>query len=128
MAAQARNVDLLLVDTAGRLQNKTNLMEELAKIRRVIDKKAKNNVHIESLLVIDATLGQNGLRQTELFSEAAHLTGVILTKLDGSSKGGIALAITQQFGLPIRFIGVGENMKDLKPFSSHEFVEALLDE
>ena len=128
MAAQARNVDLLLVDTAGRLQNKTNLMEELAKIRRVIDKKAKNNVHIESLLVIDATLGQNGLRQTELFSEAAHLTGVILTKLDGSSKGGIALAITQQFGLPIRFIGVGENMKDLKPLSSHEFVEALLDE
>ena len=127
VAAEARNIKLLLVDTAGRLQNKTNLMEELAKIRRVIDKKAKN-AHIESLLVIDATLGQNGLRQTELFLEAAHLSGVILTKLDGTSKGGIAIAIAQQFGLPIRFIGVGEDIQDLKPFSSYEFVEALLNE
>ncbi|BDA40290.1 signal recognition particle-docking protein FtsY [Candidatus Atelocyanobacterium thalassae] len=127
IAAQARGVDLLLIDTAGRLQNKTNLMEELAKIRRVIDKKAEN-AHVESLLVIDATLGQNGLRQTELFLEAAHLSGVILTKLDGTSKGGIAIAIAQQFGLPIRFIGVGEDIQDLKPFSSYEFVEALLNE
>lgn len=124
-AAQARNADLLLVDTAGRLQNKKNLMEELAKIRRIIDKKA-GNAHIESLLVLDATLGQNGLRQAQVFSESAQLTGVVLTKLDGTAKGGVALAVAQQLNLPIRFIGAGEGMKDLRPFSSFEFVEALL--
>lgn len=124
-AAQARNVELLLVDTAGRLQNKKNLMEELAKIRRIVDKKAPN-AKVESLLVLDATLGQNGLRQAQVFSEAAKLSGVVLTKLDGTAKGGVALAVVQQLGLPIRFIGAGEGIEDLRPFSSYEFVEALL--
>ncbi|WP_448561151.1 signal recognition particle-docking protein FtsY, partial [Trichothermofontia sp.] len=124
-AAQARGTELLLVDTAGRLQNKKNLMDELNKIRRVIDKQA-SNATIESLLVLDATLGQNGLRQAEVFSEAANLSGVILTKLDSTAKGGVALAIVQQLGLPIYFIGAGEGITDLRPFSSYEFVEALI--
>ena len=124
-AAKAKNTELLLVDTAGRLQNKQNLMSELAKIRRIIDKKAPN-AKVESLLVLDATLGQNGLRQARVFSEAAQLSGVVLTKLDGSAKGGVALAVTQQLNLPIRFIGAGEGIEDLRPFSSYEFVEALL--
>jgi fused signal recognition particle receptor len=124
-AAQSRNVNLLLVDTAGRLQNKKNLMDELAKIRRIIDKKAPNAT-VESLLVLDATLGQNGLRQAEVFAETAKLSGVVLTKLDGSAKGGVALAVAQQLNLPIRFIGAGEGIEDLRPFSSYEFVEALL--
>lgn len=124
-AAQSRNTELLLIDTAGRLQNKKNLMDELSKVRRIIDKKAPN-AKIESLLVLDATLGQNGLRQAEVFSEAAQLSGVVLTKLDGTAKGGIALAVVQQLGLPIRFIGAGEGIEDLRPFSSYEFVEALL--
>ncbi|MBH8574226.1 signal recognition particle-docking protein FtsY [Nostocaceae cyanobacterium CENA369] len=124
-AAQSRETELLLVDTAGRLQNKKNLMDELTKIRRIIDKKAPN-AKIESLLVLDATLGQNGLRQAEVFSQAAQLSGVVLTKLDGTAKGGVALAVVQQLGLPIRFIGAGEGIEDLRPFSSYEFVEALL--
>ncbi|BAY63310.1 signal recognition particle-docking protein FtsY [Calothrix brevissima NIES-22] len=124
-AAQARDTELLLVDTAGRLQNKKNLMDELTKIRRIIDKKAPN-AKIESLLVLDSTLGQNGLRQAEVFSQAAQLSGVVLTKLDGTAKGGVALAVVQQLGLPIRFIGAGEGIEDLRPFSSYEFVEALL--
>ncbi|MGL5075043.1 MAG: signal recognition particle-docking protein FtsY [Waterburya sp.] len=124
-AAQEKNTELLLVDTAGRLQNKQNLMAELAKIRRIIDKKAPD-AKVESLLVLDATLGQNGLRQAQVFSEAANLSGVVLTKLDGSAKGGVALAVTQQLNLPIRFIGAGEGIEDLRPFSSYEFVEALL--
>ncbi|ABA19903.1 signal recognition particle-docking protein FtsY [Trichormus variabilis ATCC 29413] len=124
-AAQARNTELLLVDTAGRLQNKKNLMDELSKIRRIIDKKAPD-AKIESLLVLDSTLGQNGLRQAEVFSQAAQLSGVVLTKLDGTAKGGVALAVVQQLGLPIRFIGAGEGIEDLRPFSSYEFVEALL--
>jgi fused signal recognition particle receptor len=124
-AAQSRQTELLLVDTAGRLQNKKNLMEELSKIRRIIDKKAPD-AQIESLLVLDSTLGQNGLRQAEVFSQAAKLSGVVLTKLDGTAKGGIALAVVQQLGLPIRFIGAGEGIEDLRPFSSYEFVEALL--
>jgi fused signal recognition particle receptor len=124
-AAQSKNMDLLLVDTAGRLQNKKNLMDELAKIRRIIDKKAPK-AKVESLLVLDATLGQNGLRQAEVFSEAAKLSGVVLTKLDGTAKGGVALAVTKQLNLPIRFIGAGEGIEDLRPFSSYEFVEALL--
>ena len=124
-AAKAKNTELLLVDTAGRLQNKQNLMAELTKIRRIIDKKAPD-ARVESLLVLDATLGQNGLRQAQVFSEAANLSGVVLTKLDGSAKGGVALAITQQLNLPIRFIGAGEGIEDLRPFSSYEFVEALL--
>jgi fused signal recognition particle receptor len=124
-AAQARGTELLLVDTAGRLQNKKNLMDELSKIRRIIDKQA-TTAQIESLLVLDATLGQNGLRQAQVFAEAAKLSGVVLTKLDGTAKGGVALAVVQQLGLPIRFIGAGEGIEDLRPFSSYEFVEALL--
>ncbi|WGT67792.1 signal recognition particle-docking protein FtsY [cyanobacterium endosymbiont of Epithemia clementina EcSB] len=124
-AAQSRKTELLLVDTAGRLQNKKNLMEELSKIRRIIDKKAPN-AQVEALLVLDATLGQNGLRQAEVFSQSANLTGVVLTKLDGTAKGGVALAVSQKLNLPIRFISAGEEIEDLRPFSSYEFVEALL--
>ncbi|MGB3614169.1 MAG: signal recognition particle-docking protein FtsY [Elainellaceae cyanobacterium] len=124
-AAQSRSIDVLLVDTAGRLQNKKNLMDELSKIRRIIDKKA-DKASVESLLVLDATLGQNGLQQAKVFAEAAQLSGVVLTKLDGTAKGGVALAVVQQLGLPIRFIGAGEGIEDLRPFSSYEFVEALL--
>ncbi len=124
-AAQARNIELLLIDTAGRLQNKKNLMDELGKIRRIVDKKAPQ-ARVESLLVLDATLGQNGLVQAQVFAEAAKLSGVVLTKLDGTAKGGVALAVVQQLGLPIRFIGAGEGIEDLRPFSSYEFVEALL--
>ena len=124
-AAQSRNTELLLVDTAGRLQNKKNLMDELAKVRRILDKKAPE-AKVEALLVLDATLGQNGVRQAKVFSEAANLSGVVLTKLDGTAKGGVALAVVQQLGLPIRFIGAGEGIEDLRPFSSYEFVEALL--
>jgi fused signal recognition particle receptor len=124
-AAQARGTELLLVDTAGRLQNKKNLMDELAKIRRIIDKKA-DKANVEALLVLDATLGQNGLMQAKVFSEAAQLSGVVLTKLDGTAKGGIAIAVVQQLGLPIRFIGAGEGIEDLRPFSSYEFIEALV--
>ncbi|MGD1953341.1 MAG: signal recognition particle-docking protein FtsY [Leptolyngbyaceae cyanobacterium] len=124
-SAQSRNTELLLVDTAGRLQNKKNLMDELTKVRRIIDKKAPN-ANVEALLVLDATLGQNGVRQAQVFSEAANLSGVVLTKLDGTAKGGVALAVVQQLGLPIRFIGAGEGIEDLRPFSSYEFIEALL--
>lgn len=125
--AQSQETELLLVDTAGRLQNKKNLMDELGKIRKVIDKKAPD-ANIESLLVIDASLGQNGLKQAEAFAEVARLSGVVLTKLDGSSKGGVALAISKQLNLPIRFVGAGEGIEDLRPFSSYEFAEALLSE
>ncbi|MEL6229882.1 MAG: signal recognition particle-docking protein FtsY [Cyanobacteria bacterium J06627_3] len=124
-AAKSRNIELLLVDTAGRLQNKKNLMDELSKVRRIIDKKAPD-AKVEALLVLDSTLGQNGVRQAQVFSEAANLSGVVLTKLDGTAKGGVALAVVQQLGLPIRFIGAGEGIEDLRPFSSYEFVEALL--
>ena len=124
-AAQARGIELLLVDTAGRLQNKKNLMEELSKIRRIVDKKSAD-AKIESLLVLDSTLGQNGLKQAEVFAKSAGITGVILTKLDGTAKGGVAIAVVQELGLPIRFIGAGEGIEDLRPFSSYEFVEALL--
>ena len=123
--ANESNFNYLLVDTAGRLHTKQNLMDELAKIRRIIDKKAPN-AQVESLLVLDATLGQNGLRQAEVFSQAAKLSGVVLTKLDGTAKGGVAIAVAQQLNLPIRFIGAGEGIEDLRPFSSYEFVEALL--
>lgn len=124
-SAQSRGTELLLVDTAGRLQNKQNLMDELSKIRRIVDKKA-TGAKIESLLVLDATLGQNGLKQAEVFSKSAGISGVILTKLDGTARGGVAIAVVQQLGLPIRFIGAGEGIDDLRPFSSYEFVEALL--
>ena len=124
-AANSRDIELLLIDTAGRLQNKKNLMDELSKVRKIIDKKAPG-ANVESLLVLDATLGQNGLRQAQVFAEAAQLSGVVLTKLDGTARGGVALAVVEQLGLPIRFIGAGEGIEDLRPFSSYEFIEALL--
>jgi fused signal recognition particle receptor len=124
-AARSKNIELLLVDTAGRLQTKHNLMEELAKVRRIIDRLAPE-AKVESLLVLDASQGQNGLRQAMAFAAAAQLTGVVLTKLDGSARGGVALAVAAETGLPIRFIGAGESIKDLRPFNSFEFVEALL--
>ncbi|MXW40735.1 MAG: signal recognition particle-docking protein FtsY [Synechococcus sp. SB0668_bin_15] len=124
-AAQAKAVELLLVDTAGRLQTKHNLMEELAKIRTIIDRKAPDAV-VESLLVLDASQGQNGLRQALAFAQAAQLTGVVMTKLDGSAKGGVALAVASEANLPIRFVGAGEGLRDLRPFNGFEFVEALM--
>ena len=124
-AARSRGTELLLVDTAGRLQTKHNLMEELAKVRRIVDRLAPEAV-VQSLLVLDASQGQNGLRQAMAFAPAAGLTGVVLTKLDGSARGGVALAVASEAGLPIRFIGAGETIRDLRPFNSFEFVEALL--
>ena len=124
-AAQAKGTELVLVDTAGRLQTKHNLMEELSKVRRIVDRLAPEAV-VESLLVLDASQGQNGLRQAMAFAKAARLTGVVLTKLDGSARGGVALAVASEAGLPIRFIGAGEGIRDLRPFNSFEFVEALL--
>jgi fused signal recognition particle receptor len=124
-AAQAKGTDLVLVDTAGRLQTKHNLMEELSKVRRIVDKLAPAAL-VQSLLVLDASQGQNGLKQAMAFAQAAGLTGVVLTKLDGSSRGGVALAVSSEAGLPIRFIGAGEGIRDLRPFNSFEFVEALL--
>jgi len=124
-SAKAKGTELVLVDTAGRLQTKHNLMEELSKVRRIVDKLAPEAV-VESLLVLDASQGQNGLRQAMAFAKAAGLTGVVITKLDGSSRGGVALAVCREVGLPIRFIGAGEGLRDLRPFNSFEFVEALL--
>ncbi|CAI8169213.1 MAG: Signal recognition particle receptor FtsY [Prochlorococcus marinus str. MIT 9215] len=124
-AARSKAVDLVLVDTAGRLQTKHNLMEELQKVRRIIDRLAPE-AKVESLLVLDASQGQNGLRQAMAFAEAAGLTGVVITKLDGTSRGGVALAVASEASLPIRFIGAGEGIRDLRPFNSFEFVEALL--
>ena len=124
-AAQAKGSELVLVDTAGRLQTKNNLMEELAKVRRIVDKLAPDAA-VESLLVLDASQGQNGLRQALAFAQAAGLTGVVITKLDGSARGGVALAVASEAKLPIRFIGAGETILDLRPFNSFEFVEALL--
>lgn len=124
-AAIARKSDLLIVDTAGRLHNKANLMEELKKIRRTLEKRMPGAPH-ETLLVLDATTGQNGLRQAEFFHEAIGLTGLILTKLDGTAKGGIVVAIHKHFGLPIRYIGVGEQVDDLQPFDAETFFKAML--
>lgn len=123
-SAKAKNADILLIDTAGRLQNKFNLMEELSKIKRVIDREAKDNL-VESMLVLDATTGQNGLKQAEVFREAAQITSVALTKLDGTAKGGIIIGIAKEFGLPVKLIGVGEKMEDLKDFKPDDFVNAL---
>ena len=124
-AARSRGTELVLVDTAGRLQTKHNLMEELSKVRRIIDRLAPEAA-VESLLVLDASQGQNGLRQAMAFASAAGLTGVVITKLDGSARGGVALAVASEAQLPIRFIGAGEGIRDLRPFNSFEFVEALL--
>jgi fused signal recognition particle receptor len=124
-AAQARGRDVVLVDTAGRLHTQTNLMEELAKVRRVIAGKLPDAPH-ETLLVVDATTGQNGLQQARLFGEAAGVTGVALTKLDGSAKGGVAIAIAYELGLPVKLMGVGEQLDDLRPFDPSDFARALV--
>jgi len=124
-AAKARKSDVVLVDTAGRLHNKQNLMNELNKISRVIDRECPGSGR-ETLLVLDATTGQNGLIQAKQFSEAAGITGIVLTKLDGTAKGGIVLAIAKELGVPVKFVGVGEGIDDLRPFDAKEFTEALL--
>ncbi|HEX2112022.1 MAG TPA: signal recognition particle-docking protein FtsY [Gaiellaceae bacterium] len=124
-AAQARGRDVVLVDTAGRLHTQANLMEELAKIRRVIAQRLEGAPH-ETLLVIDATTGQNGLQQARLFGQAVDVTGVALTKLDGTAKGGIAVAIAHELGLPVKLIGVGETLDDLQPFDPRDFARALV--
>ena len=123
-AAKSRHADVLIVDTAGRLHNKAHLMEELKKINRVIGREYAD-ANVKALLVIDATTGQNGLNQALMFRETADLDGIILTKLDGTAKGGIALAIRHEMGLPVRFIGVGEKIDDLQPFDAKEFAEAI---
>ena len=124
-AAKARNVDVLICDTAGRLHTKKNLMEELAKIDRVLEREAPGCSR-ETLLVLDATTGQNGLNQAREFAAACGVTGIILTRLDGTAKGGVAIAIRDQLGLPIKFVGTGESIGDLTPFSAAEFAQALL--
>jgi fused signal recognition particle receptor len=124
-AAQARGRDVVVVDTAGRLHTQTNLMEELAKVRRVIAQKLEGAPH-ETLLVVDATTGQNGLQQARLFKESAGVTGVALTKLDGSAKGGVAIPIAYELGLPVKLVGVGEQLDDLRPFDAQDFARALV--
>jgi fused signal recognition particle receptor len=124
-AAQARGADVVIADTAGRLHTHPGLMEELAKVTRVASKRLPDAPH-ETLIVIDSTTGQNGLRQAQAFAEAVDLTGVVLTKLDGTAKGGIALAIASEMGLPVKLIGVGETLDDLRPFEPREFAAALL--
>ena len=125
-AAKARHVDVLLCDTAGRLHNKKNLMEELKKINRIIDREFPD-AHRENLVVLDGTTGQNALAQAREFGEAAELTGIILTKMDGTAKGGIAVAIQSELNVPVKYIGVGEDMEDLQKFDPEQFVNALFD-
>lgn len=122
--AKNENYDVILVDTAGRLQNKFNLMEELSKIKSVIDKNAPESLR-ECMLVLDANTGQNGLQQAKVFTEAVNLTSVALTKLDGSAKGAIVIAVAKELKLPVKLVGVGEKMEDLKNFNSEEFIEAI---
>ena len=124
-AAKARGVDVVLCDTAGRLHNKANLMNELSKLRRIIDRETPDAAK-ETLLVLDATTGQNGLQQAKVFKETAGLTGIILTKLDGTAKGGICIAIAQELGVPVKFVGLGEGIDDLQPFDAKEYVGALI--
>jgi fused signal recognition particle receptor len=125
-AAKARDVDVVIVDTAGRLHTQQPLMEELRKVRKVIERQSPGAPH-ETLLTIDATTGQNGLRQAMLFRDAVDVTGIALTKLDGTAKGGIALAIAQELGLPVRLIGTGEAIEDLRPFDPDDFARAILE-
>ena len=124
-AAQGARSDIVIVDTAGRLQTKTNLMEELKKMNRIIQRTHADGPH-ETLLVLDATTGQNGMSQAKAFTEAVGVTGIVLAKLDGTAKGGIAFAIAHDVGIPVRFIGTGERMTDLAPFDPREFVNSLL--
>jgi fused signal recognition particle receptor len=126
-AARARGADVVIVDTAGRLHTQTNLMDELTKVCRVIEKQIPDAPH-ETLISIDATTGQNGLRQAKIFSEAVAVDGVVLTKLDGTAKGGIALAIASDLGIPVKLIGVGETLEDLRPFDPADYAQALLAE
>jgi fused signal recognition particle receptor len=120
-----READVVIIDTAGRLHTQTNLMEELTKVRRVITKQMPDAPH-ETLMTVDATTGQNGVRQAKLFGEAVGVTGIILTKLDGTAKGGIALAIANELGIPVKLIGIGEQLEDLRPFDADDFARALL--
>jgi fused signal recognition particle receptor len=124
-AARARGHDVVIADTAGRLHTQVPLMEELAKVRRVVEKQIEDAPH-ETLLTVDATTGQNGLRQAKLFQEAVDVTGVVLTKLDGTAKGGIALAIAEELALPVKLIGIGEGLEDLRPFDADDFARALI--
>jgi fused signal recognition particle receptor len=126
-AAQARGADVVICDTAGRLHTHGNLMEELAKVRRVISKQVPDAPH-ETLVVIDATTGQNGVRQAQAFGESVEVTGAVLTKLDGSAKGGVALAIASELGIPVKLIGIGESLEDLRPFDAKDFAQALIGE
>jgi len=126
-AARARGADVVIADTAGRLHTQANLMDELAKVRRVLAKQLPDAPH-ETLITIDATTGQNGLRQAKLFADAVEVSGVVLTKLDGTAKGGITLAIASELGIPVKLIGVGEGLEDLRPFDPEEFARALLGE
>jgi fused signal recognition particle receptor len=124
-AAQSRGRDVVVVDTAGRLHTQANLMEELAKVRRVLGQRLEGAPH-ETLLVIDATTGQNGLQQARLFGQAVDVTGIVLTKLDGSAKGGVAIAIAHELGVPVKLIGIGESLEDLRPFDPSDFARALV--
>ena len=126
-SAKANNVDVLICDTAGRLQNKTNLMKELEKMSRVISREWPEATR-ENLLVVDATSGKNAVNQAEEFNNIADITGIVLTKMDGTARGGITVTITDEFDMPIKFIGVGEKMSDLEPFNAHDFVEGIFDE
>lgn len=123
-AAKARNSDVIIIDTAGRLHNKANLMNELSKIRRIIDRELPE-ADVETLMVLDATTGQNGLLQAKQFLESSRLTGIVLTKLDGTAKGGIVFAITSELNIPVKYVGVGEGIDDLIPFDAKTFAEAL---
>ncbi len=125
-AAKARHADILLIDTAGRLHNKKNLMDELGKMFRIVNQRAEG-CDVETLLVLDATTGQNAVNQAEQFMQAAKITGIVLTKLDGTAKGGIVVAIKNQLGLPVRYVGVGEKIDDLQEFVPEDFVEALFE-
>lgn len=125
-AAKARKTDVVLVDTAGRLHTKTNLMEELKKIRRVAEREVPGAPH-EVLLVVDATIGQNAINQAKLFGETTGITGIVLTKLDGTAKGGVVIALKKAFGIPVKFVGIGEGIEDLVPFNPTEFVAAIFD-
>lgn len=125
-AARARKADVIIIDTAGRLHNKVNLMEELKKIKRVIQREVPDAPH-EVLLVLDATTGQNAVNQAKIFGEAAGVTGIVLTKLDGTAKGGVIISIKNELKVPVKFIGIGEKMEDLRPFAPREFASALFD-
>ena len=125
-AAKARHADILLIDTAGRLHNKKNLMDELGKMFRIVNQRAEG-CDVETLLVLDATTGQNAVNQAEQFMQAAKIAGIVLTKLDGTAKGGIVVAIKNQLGLPVRYVGVGEKIDDLQEFVPEDFVEALFE-